>query len=82
MCYLHASAPLMMGISFHLTLTFLHLCLFVIICMQGFIQKEKVHINCQKVAQVSILADKVATQWRPNTIIKESKQTMHYSQVR
>ena len=50
------------GISFHHTLTFLHLCLFVIICMQGFIQKEKVRINCQKVAQVSILANKVATQ--------------------
>ena len=40
--------------------------------------KEKVHIDCEKVAQVSILTNKIETQWWPNIIIKESKQTLHY----
>ena len=39
---------------------------------QGLIQEEKVHIDCQKGPQISILANKIATQWWPN-IIKESK---------
>ena len=29
---------------------------------QGLIQKEKVHINCEKGAQINILANKTATQ--------------------
>ena len=29
---------------------------------QGLIQKEKVHIDCEKGAQISILANKIATQ--------------------
>ena len=30
--------------------------------IQGFIQKEKVHTDCQKGAQNNILADQIATQ--------------------
>ena len=45
--------------------------------IQGLIQKEKVHIDCKKGAQISILANKIPTQWWPNIIIKESKQTIH-----
>ena len=30
--------------------------------MQGLIQKEKVHIDCEEGAQISILANKIATQ--------------------
>ena len=41
---------------------------------QGLIQKEKVHIED---AQISILANKIAKQRRPNIIITESKQTVH-----
>ena len=44
---------------------------------QGLIEKEKVHIDCEKGAQISILANKIATQWW-SIIIKESKQTIHY----
>ena len=44
---------------------------------QGLIQKEKVHINCEKGAQISFLTNKIATQW-PNIIRKESKQTFIY----
>ena len=29
---------------------------------QGLTQKEKVHINCKKAAQISSLANKIATQ--------------------
>ena len=47
--------------------------------IQGLIQKEKVLINCKKGAQVSILANKIATQWWPSIIIKESKKTIHYN---
>ena len=39
-------------------------------------QKEKLHIDCEKDAQISILANKIATQWWLN-IIKMSKQTLH-----
>ena len=46
--------------------------------MQGLLQKEKVHIDCEKRAQISILANKIATQWWPNINIKESKQTIRY----
>ena len=46
--------------------------------MQVLIQKEKVHIDCEKGAQISILASKIATQWWPNIIIKESKQITLY----
>ena len=42
------------------------------------IQKEKVHIDCQKRAQISILTYKIATQWWSNINIKESKQAIHY----
>ena len=42
------------------------------------IQKEKVHIDYQKSAQISILTYKIATQWWPNINIKESKQAIHY----
>ena len=45
---------------------------------QGLKQKEKAHINCEKGAQISILANKIETRWWPNIIIKESKQTIHY----
>ena len=37
---------------------------------QVLIQKEKVHINCEEGAQISILPNKIATQWWPNIIIK------------
>ena len=30
---------------------------------QGLIKKEKVYIDCVKGAQISILANKIATQW-------------------
>ena len=40
---------------------------------QGLIQKEKVHIDCEKVAQISILANKIASKWWPNITIKEFK---------
>ena len=40
---------------------------------QGLIQKDKVHIDCEKVAQISILANKIASQWWPNITIKEFK---------
>ena len=40
---------------------------------QGLIQKEKVHINCKKGAQISFLNNNIATQWWPNIIRKESK---------
>ena len=30
---------------------------------QGLIQKKKVHIDCEKDAQISILANKIAKQW-------------------
>ena len=46
--------------------------------MQRLIQKEKGHIICEKVIQINILANKIATKWWPNIIIKEAKQTMHY----
>ena len=45
---------------------------------QGLIQKEKVHINCEKGAQISFLTNKIATQWWPNIIRKETKQTFIY----
>ena len=41
---------------------------------QGLMQKEKVRIDCEKGAQISILANKIATRWWPNFIIKEPKQ--------
>ena len=41
-------------------------------------QKEKVNIDCEKGTQISIFANKIATQWWPNNIIKESKQTIHF----
>ena len=44
----------------------------------GLIQKEKVHIICEKGAQSSILANKIVTQWWPNFIIKDSNQTIHW----
>ena len=40
---------------------------------QGLIQKEKVHIDCEKGVQISILTNKITTKWWPNIIIKESK---------
>ena len=40
--------------------------------------KEKVHIGCEKGTQISILANKIVTQWWPNIVIKEIKQTVHY----
>ena len=45
-------------------------------CRQGLMQKDKVHIDCEKGAQISILASKIATQWWPSIIIEESKQTI------
>ena len=42
---------------------------------QGLIQKEKVHIDCEEGAQISIFTNKIAIQWWPNIIMKESKQT-------
>ena len=41
---------------------------------QGLMQKEKMRIDCEKGAQISILANKIATRWWPNFIIKEPKQ--------
>ena len=46
--------------------------------IQGLIQKEKVHVDCDKGAQISILANKIATLWWPNIVNRESKQTTHY----
>ena len=43
----------------------------VVELLQGLIQKEKVHIDCEKGAQISILANKIATQWWPNITVKE-----------
>ena len=44
--------------------------------LQGLIETEKVNIDCEKVPKLAnILANKTATQWWPNIIIKESKQT-------
>ena len=37
--------------------------LYVIPFCQGLIKKDKVHIDCKKGAQVSNLANKIATQW-------------------
>ena len=45
---------------------------------QVLVQQEKVHIDCEKGAQISILANKIATHTRPNIIIKEFKQTIHF----
>ena len=45
---------------------------------QVLIQQEKVHIDCEKGAQISILANKTATHTRPNIIIKEFKQIIHF----
>ena len=44
-------------------------------------QEEKVDIDCAKGTQVSIsmLANKITTQWCPNIISKESKKTIHYT---
>ena len=39
-------------------------------------QKEKVHIDCEKGAQISILANKIATRWWPNFIVKDPKQIL------
>ena len=33
-----------------------------ILSLQGLIQEEKVHIDCEKVTQISSLANKIATQ--------------------
>ena len=41
----------------------------------GLIRKEKVHIVCEEGAQISIFTNKIAIQWWPNIITKESKQT-------
>ena len=46
--------------------------------VQGLIQKEKVDIDWAKGAQIRMLANKIATQWCANIIIKESKKTVHY----
>ena len=46
--------------------------------LQRLIQKEKVHIDYEKDAQISILANKIATQWWPNITVKESNPTIHY----
>ena len=46
--------------------------------IQGFIQKEKAHIDFEKGALISILLNKVETEWLSNIIIKESEQTPHY----
>ena len=43
-------------------------------CFQGLIQKEKVHIDCEKGAKISIFNNKIATMMT-NIIIKESKRT-------
>ena len=40
--------------------------------IKGLIQKEKVCMDCEKGAQISILVNKTATQWWCNIIIKES----------
>ena len=35
---------------------------------QGLMQKEKVYIDCEKCAWISMLGDKIATLWWPNII--------------
>ena len=50
----------------------------VVFPCQVLIHKEKAHIDCEKGAQINILASKIATHWWPNIIIKDSKQTMRY----
>ena len=42
-------------------------------------QKEKVRIDCEKGAQISILANKIATRWWLNFIIKEPKKISLFS---
>ena len=63
-----------MRLLFFIKLFFFH----KMIAPPGLIQKEKVHIICEKGAQISILANKIVTQWWPNFIIKESNQTIHW----
>lgn len=46
--------------------------------IQGLIQKEKAHINFEKGVLITILLNKIATQWWSNIIIKESNQMVHY----
>ena len=46
---------------------------------QGLLEKEKVHVDCEKGVQISNLLSKIATQWWPNIIINESRQTIHYA---
>ena len=45
--------------------------------IQGFIQKERVHTDCEKDAQNNISADQIATQWWPDIITEELKHTLH-----
>ena len=44
---------------------------------QGLMQKSKLHSDCEKVAQISILVNKVVTSWCSKIMIEESKQTIH-----
>ena len=44
---------------------------------QGLIQKEKAHWLWERCPN-QYLANKIATNWWPNIIFKESKQTIHY----
>ena len=37
------------------------------------IQEQKVDVDCEKDAQISILANKIATKWWPNIAIKKYK---------
>ena len=43
----------------------------------GLIQKEKVHIDCEKDARISVLAYKIARQCWPNITVKDSNLTIH-----
>ena len=45
---------------------------------QGLIQNEKVHINCEKGAQISILAKQDCKAMVTQHYHKESKQLLHY----
>ena len=51
---------------------------FLDLSIQELTQREKVYIDWEKGTQISILANKITTQWWPNNIIKEPKQNIHY----
>ena len=48
------------------------------VCSQELIHKEKVDIDREKGAQISVVARKIATQGRSEIMIIKYKQAVHY----